>query len=58
MKLIIISMQLVFLVMVSYSGIDEVKNINYDKKIQVAANHDIYKEKNIMVRMAVDPGTM
>lgn len=58
MKLIIMSMQIAFLVMVSYSGVDEVKNINYDKKIQVAANHDISKEQSIMVRMAVDPGTM
>ncbi|MBJ8024619.1 MULTISPECIES: hypothetical protein [Bacillus cereus group] len=58
MKLIIMSMQIAFLAMVSYSGVDEVKNINYDKKIQVAANHDIYKEQNTMVRMAVDPGTM
>ncbi|EOO39008.1 hypothetical protein IIU_00826 [Bacillus cereus VD133] len=59
MKLIIMSIQIVFFAMISYSGEAEVKNINYyNKKTQVAAQYEINDYQKNMVRMFSDPGSM
>lgn len=58
MKSISVLMQIALFAMISCSDVAEVKDINYDKKIQVAAQYEINKDQNNMDRMLVDPGTM
>lgn len=58
MKLIIMAMQIAFFALFSYSGVDSVKNINNEKKVQVAAQYELNKNQENMTRMFTDPGSM
>lgn len=58
MKLIIMAMQIAFFALFSYPGVDSVKNINNEKKVQVAAQYEFNKKQENMTRMFTDPGSM
>jgi len=58
MKLIILSIQISFFAIFNYSDVDIVKNINHEKKMQVAAQYEINKQQVNVNRMFSDPGTM
>ncbi|EEM49778.1 hypothetical protein bthur0005_2970 [Bacillus thuringiensis serovar pakistani str. T13001] len=51
-------MQIAFLAMVSYSDVDNVKNVNHEKKVQVVAQYEFNKNQEKMTRMLTDPGSM